>query len=86
MTDEILKMLVADEDYVAVYFSGPCDDDDPEEECNSILEKLEEIDSKVGDYGIMLVTTEERDLAKQYDVRAFPAFGMQIVMTQRCWD
>ena len=24
----------------------------------------------------MLVTTEERDLAKQYDVRAFPALGL----------
>ena len=28
------------------------------------------------DYGIMLVTTEEREFAKQHDVRAFPALGL----------
>ena len=77
MTDEILSRLTADQEYVAVYFSGPCDDDDPDEECNVISRQLEDIDPKVNEYGIMLVTTEERELAKQHDVRAFPALGMQ---------
>ena len=30
----------------------------------------------MGDYGIMLVTTEERDLAKKFDVLSFPALGL----------
>ena len=74
VTEEILKMLVEDEEYIAVYFSGPCDD--PEDKCAKILEQLEDVDSKMQDYGIMLVTTEERELAKQHDVRSFPALGL----------
>ena len=53
--------------------SGPCADDDP---CSAILEELESIDSKIRSYGIMLVTTEQRELAKQHDVRSFPALGV----------
>ena len=53
--------------------SGPCADDDP---CSEILEELQSIDSKIRSYGIMLVTTEQRDLAKQHDVRSFPALGV----------
>ncbi len=30
----------------------------------------------MGDYGIMLVTTEERDLAKKFEVLSFPALGL----------
>jgi len=36
----------------------------------------EHVDSTMQDYGIMLVTTEERDLAKKYDVSSFPALGL----------
>ena len=54
-------------------YSGPCADDDP---CSAILEELESIDSKIRSYGIMLVTTEQRELAKQHDVRSFPALGV----------
>ena len=32
VTEEILKMLIEDEEYLAVYFSGPCDDPDDEPE------------------------------------------------------
>ena len=30
----------------------------------------------MGEYGIMLVTTEERDLAKKFEVLSFPALGL----------
>ena len=43
VTEEILKMLIEDEEYLTVYFSGPCDD--PEDDCAKILEGLESVDS-----------------------------------------
>ena len=43
VTEEILKMLIEDEEYLAVYFSGPCDD--PDDDCAKILEDLESVDS-----------------------------------------
>ena len=73
VTEEILAMLIEDEEYLAVFFSGPCDEDDP---CAAILNDLERIDSKMQELGIMLVTTEERELGKQYEVRYFPALGL----------
>ena len=36
-------MLIEDEEYLAVYFSGPCDD--PDDDCAKILEDLESVDS-----------------------------------------
>ena len=43
VTEEILKMLIEDEEYLAVYFSGPCDD--PEDDCALILDELESVDT-----------------------------------------
>ena len=37
MTEEILEFLIEDEEYLAVFFSGPCEEDDP---CDDILEEL----------------------------------------------
>ena len=73
ITEEILEILVEEEEYLAVFFSGPCEEDDP---CHAILEELEKVDSTMQDYGIMLVTTEEREFAKSMDVRTFPALGL----------
>ena len=73
ITEEILEILVTEEEYLAVFFSGPCEEDDP---CHAILEELEDVDSTMQDYGIMLVTTEEREFAKTLDVRSFPALGL----------
>ena len=36
----------------------------------------ETVDSTMGEYGVMLVSTEERDLAKKFEVLAFPALGL----------
>ena len=76
VTDEILKVLSEEEPYLGVYWSGPCDKGDIDDECNSILGRLEKIDSKVQEHGIMLVTTEEREYARQNEVRNFPALGL----------
>ena len=73
ITEEILEILVGEEEYLAVFFSGPCEEDDP---CHAILDQLEDVDSTMQDYGIMLVTTEEREFAKTLDVRSFPALGL----------
>jgi len=37
VTEEILEFLIEDQEYLAVYFSGPCEDDDP---CDEILDEL----------------------------------------------
>ncbi len=75
VTDEILAKLAEDEEYLAVFFSGPCDDDD-EDPCRTVLTSLQAIDKRVQELGIMLVTTEERELARQLEVRGFPAVGL----------
>ena len=75
ITEEILEILIEDEEYLAVFFSGPCEADDP---CNEILEELEKVDSTLQDYGIMLVMTEEREFAKTLGVTTFP--GMYVVI------
>eukprot|EP00095_Tigriopus_kingsejongensis_P000183 snap_masked-scaffold487_size158652-processed-gene-0.30 protein:Tk00183 transcript:snap_masked-scaffold487_size158652-processed-gene-0.30-mRNA-1 annotation:"hypothetical protein DAPPUDRAFT_202746" len=73
VTEVILEKLVLEEEYVAVFFSGPCQDDDP---CTAILRLLETIDSIIHDLGIMLVTTEDRGFARLQEVRGFPSLGM----------
>ena len=42
-----------------------------------MLENFEEIDTKLADYGIMLVSCEDKDLArKEYGVKFFPSLGL----------
>ncbi|XP_037080858.1 uncharacterized protein LOC119101604 isoform X11 [Pollicipes pollicipes] len=71
VTDEILDDLVKDHGYVAVYFSGPCKEGD---QCSRLLDELENIDDETDDHGIVFVTTEETDFAKQSaGIKKFPA-------------
>lgn len=56
VTDEILLELIEDHEYVAVYFSGDCDEGD---KCDTILEDLENIDDELDEAGILFVTTED---------------------------
>uniref|UniRef100_A0A0K2UHY0 Putative LOC100161052 [Acyrthosiphon pisum] n=1 Tax=Lepeophtheirus salmonis TaxID=72036 RepID=A0A0K2UHY0_LEPSM len=76
VTEQILESLVKEEEYLGVFFSGPCDDGNDEDQCNLILEELEKIDTLLENHGIMLVTTENRDIAKQYDIRSFPSIAL----------
>ncbi|XP_060875587.1 uncharacterized protein LOC132948913 isoform X1 [Metopolophium dirhodum] len=70
VTDEILKTLIVDHEYVLVYFSGRCEEG---EECDSILDGFENIDDELDETGIVFVTTEDASIAREYGLRAFPS-------------
>ncbi|CAH2105858.1 unnamed protein product [Euphydryas editha] len=69
VTDEILTDLIEEHEYVVVYFSGNCEEG---EECDNILEELENIDDELDETGIIFVTTEDTSLAKKYGIKNFP--------------
>ncbi|XP_061710950.1 uncharacterized protein LOC133520506 isoform X10 [Cydia pomonella] len=69
VTDEILTDLIEEHEYVVVYFSGNCEEGD---ECDNILDELENIDDELDETGIIFVTTEDLALAKKYGIKTFP--------------
>lgn len=69
VTDEILDDLIEEHEYVVVYFSGNCEEGD---ECDNILDELENIDDELDETGIIFVTTEDTNLAKKYNIKSFP--------------
>ncbi|XP_022825603.1 uncharacterized protein LOC111355775 isoform X3 [Spodoptera litura] len=69
VTDEILTDLIEEHEYVVVYFSGNCEEG---EECDNILDELENIDDELDETGIIFVTTEDISLAKKYGIKTFP--------------
>ncbi|XP_047984239.1 uncharacterized protein LOC125224814 [Leguminivora glycinivorella] len=69
VTDEILTDLIEEHEYVVVYFSGNCEEGD---ECDNILDELENIDDELDETGIIFVTTEDLSLAKKYGIKTFP--------------
>ena len=74
VTDKILDKLIEEEDYIAVFFSGRCG---PGDLCYDMLDNFENIDTKLSDYGIMFVSTEDKHLARsEYNVNFFPSLGM----------
>ncbi|KAJ8875636.1 hypothetical protein PR048_023532 [Dryococelus australis] len=52
--------------YVA---GGKCDEG---EECDNILDELENIDDELDEAGIIFVTTEDLGLAKKHGIKSFP--------------
>ena len=77
VTEEILRTLVSEVEYVAVVFTGPCNEAAKNTECEEILEELETIDDEVDGYGIVFVTTEDIKFAGgSLKIRSFPALGM----------
>lgn len=42
------------------------------QECDNILEELENIDDELDETGIIFVTTEDINLAKKYSIKTFP--------------
>lgn len=70
VTDEILDDLIANFEYVVVYFSGECDEG---QRCDNILKELENIDDDTDEHGMHFVTTEETELAGQYGLKELPA-------------
>ncbi|XP_066992317.1 uncharacterized protein hlk isoform X2 [Anabrus simplex] len=69
VTDEILEDLIEEHEYVVVYFSGKCEEG---EECDNILDELENIDDELDEAGIIFVTTEDAAIAKKHGIRTFP--------------
>ena len=51
-------MLVSGlKEYVAVFFTGPCNENAPtDQECERVLKELEEIDDELDEFGITLVS------------------------------
>ncbi|XP_044743399.1 uncharacterized protein LOC123305679 isoform X4 [Chrysoperla carnea] len=70
VTDEILQDLIDEHEYVVVYFSGKCEEDEP---CDDILEELENIDDELDETGIIFVTTEDTNVAKKRGIKKFPS-------------
>ncbi|KAG5893625.1 hypothetical protein JTB14_006291 [Gonioctena quinquepunctata] len=69
VTDEILEDLIQEHEYVVVYFSGNCEEG---QECDDILDDLENIDDELDENGIIFVTTEDLVMAKKYGIKNFP--------------
>ncbi|XP_071438980.1 uncharacterized protein hlk isoform X3 [Hetaerina americana] len=72
VTDEILKDLIEEHEYVVVYFSGKCEEG---EDCDNTLDELENIDDELDETGIVFVTTEDMSLAKKHGIKNFPALA-----------
>ncbi|XP_050520810.1 uncharacterized protein LOC126894105 isoform X3 [Daktulosphaira vitifoliae] len=70
VTDEILKNLINEHEYVLVYFSGRCEEG---EECDNILDGFENIDDELDESGIVFVTTEDASIAREYGIKTFPS-------------
>ena len=80
VTEEMLRLLAVGglKEYVAVFFTGPCNENAPtDQECERVLRDLEEIDDELDDFGITLVTTEDIKYAgNTLKVRTFPSLGI----------
>ena len=75
VTDELLRSIVEEHEFVAVYFSGLCADED-QDECDLVRDELEKIDHILDDHGIVFVATHELEVAKEYHIKRFPALGL----------
>lgn len=51
---------------------GSCDEG---EECDNILDELENIDDELDETGIIFVTTEDISIAKKYGIKHFPTLA-----------
>ncbi|KAK3864392.1 hypothetical protein Pcinc_029924 [Petrolisthes cinctipes] len=73
VNDEILDDLIANFEYVAVYFSGSCEEG---QKCDKVLDELENIDDDTDDHGMHFVTTEETGLAHEHGIKSFPTIAL----------
>ena len=78
VTEEILKYLATTREYVAVFFTGPCNENvATDQECERVLNDLENIDDDLDAFGIKLVTTEDIKYAgKVLKVHRIPSLGI----------
>ncbi|CAG0892261.1 unnamed protein product [Darwinula stevensoni] len=64
-----LKDLIIRADFLAVYFYTKVDC----EECETVLEELENIDDDTDRHGIGFVKTQDQDIAEAYGIHEFPS-------------
>lgn len=78
VTEEILKLLSISKEYVAVFFTGPCNENAAtDQECERVLNELETIDDELDNFGITIVTTEDIKYAGTVlKVRRIPSLGI----------
>jgi len=74
VTDEILQELIEDHEYVAVFFRGTCDDEN--DDCDGVLANLETVDDELDEIGILLVTTEDKEVSRENGLIELPALGI----------
>ena len=74
VTDEILRSLIEDYEYVGVFFRGSCDEES--DDCDAVLSKLEAIDDELDEIGILLVTTPNREISRENGLIELPALAM----------
>ncbi|XP_017758613.1 PREDICTED: uncharacterized protein LOC108549636 isoform X4 [Eufriesea mexicana] len=72
VTDEILADLIEEHEYVVAFFSGDCDDGD---DCEKVLQELENIDDELDETGIIFVTTEDTGFARKHGIKVFPTLA-----------
>ena len=73
-----MKHLATTREYLAVFFTGPCNENAAtDQECEKVLNDLENIDDDLDDFGIKLVTTEDIKYAgKVLKVNRIPSLGI----------
>ena len=72
--DPMLDEIVEENEFVAVLFMGPCsEDEEVEETCARVLDNLEEVDSRLDEFGIVLVRTHDLGRARELWISRFPA-------------
>ena len=68
-----MERLIENEEYLAVFFAGKCS---PGDKCYEMLENLENIDTDLQDYGIMMVMTEDKEVSRENENFFFPSLGL----------
>jgi hypothetical protein len=78
VTEQMLAQLATEKEYLAVFFTGPCDERaKTDQECTRVLRELEKIDDELDAYGIPLVTTQGVKYAGiELGLRRFPCLGI----------
>ena len=70
----MLEEIIDENEYVAVLYSGACEN---AELCEEILDDLEELDDAFDEKGIEFVQTDDEDYALiKHQITKFPSLGM----------
>ncbi|XKL68811.1 hypothetical protein PGB90_006580 [Kerria lacca] len=68
--DHLPTLIYFENKIPALYEGGRCEEG---EKCDQILSGFENIDDELDESGIVFVTTEDQNIAKEYNIKNFPA-------------